>query len=109
MGQGGLMSAVNSDSSDRDREAIESARRAHEPSMEEILASIRNIIAEDPARGASPKPLQPAPAPITQIVYAKGAAAAQGEPSEADAAARRITVGGNTAEVYEFASAGANA
>ena len=83
MGQGGLMSAVNSDSSDRDREAIESARRAHEPSMEEILASIRNIIAEDPARGASPKPLQPAPAPITQIVYAKDAAAAQGEPSEA--------------------------
>ena len=43
--QGGLMSAINSNSSDRDLEAIHRAQRAHEPSMEEILASIRNIIA----------------------------------------------------------------
>ena len=49
MGQGGLMSAINSNSGDRDLEAIHRAQRAHEPSMEEILASIRNIIADDPA------------------------------------------------------------
>ena len=47
MGQGGPMSAVNSNSDDRDLEAIRRAQRAHEPSMEEILASIRNIIAEE--------------------------------------------------------------
>ena len=47
------MSAVNSNSDDRDLEAIRRAQRAHEPSMEEILASIRNIIAEErePATG----------------------------------------------------------
>ena len=49
------MSAINSNSSDRDFEAIHRAQRAHEPSMEEILASIRNIIADDPAKGAAPK------------------------------------------------------
>ena len=63
MGQGGLMSAVSSNSSGRDLDAIERAQRAHEPSMEEILASIRNIIAEDPARAPPPWPPQPAPAP----------------------------------------------
>ena len=47
MGQGGPMSAVNSNSDDRDLEAIRRAQRAHEPSMEEILASIRNIIADE--------------------------------------------------------------
>ena len=45
MGQGGLMSATNSNSTDRELEAIHRAQRAYEPSMEEILASIRNIIA----------------------------------------------------------------
>jgi cell pole-organizing protein PopZ len=67
------MSAVNSNSDDRDLEAIRRAQRAHEPSMEEILASIRNIIADErePAlTGAlKPGPLGPAPAP--QIVYSK--------------------------------------
>ena len=47
MGQGGLMSAINLNSSDGDLDAIGRAQRAHEPSMEEILASIRNIIADD--------------------------------------------------------------
>ena len=47
------MSATSSNSSDRDFEAIHRAQRAHEPSMEEILASIRNIIADEPARAAA--------------------------------------------------------
>jgi uncharacterized protein len=78
MGQGDLMSAVNSNASDRDIEAIERAQRAHEPSMEEILASIRNIIADE--RGAPPKPPHPALAP--QIIHSKDEAAPQGEASE---------------------------
>jgi uncharacterized protein len=72
MEQGGLMSAINSNSSDGDLEAIHRAQRAHEPSMEEILASIRNIIADDPARDAALK-RQQAPAPTPQIVYSKDA------------------------------------
>jgi uncharacterized protein len=68
------MSAINSSSSDGDLEAIHRAQRAHEPSMEEILASIRNIIADDPAKGAAPKPQQ-TPAPTPQIVYSKDIAA----------------------------------
>jgi uncharacterized protein len=63
------MSAINSNSSD-DLEAIHRAQRAHEPSMEEILASIRNMIADDPAKGAAPK-LQQTPSPMPQIVYSK--------------------------------------
>ena len=74
------MSAVNSSSSGRDLEAIERAQRAHEPSMEEILASIRHIIADE--RGAAPKPPHPAPAPAPQIVYSKDEAAPQAEASE---------------------------
>jgi len=72
------MSAVNSSSSDRDLEAIERAQRAHEPSMEEILASIRNIIADE-RRTAPP---QPGPAQAPQIVHSKDAAAPPREPSE---------------------------
>ena len=68
------MSATNSNSRDGDLEAIQRAQRAHEPSMEEILASIRNIIADDPAKGEAPKPQQ-TPAPMPQIVYSKDAAA----------------------------------
>jgi uncharacterized protein len=84
MGQGDLMSAVNSNSGDRDLEAIQRAQRAHEPSMEEILASIRNIIADErgPAKGPAPKPTQLTAAPLPQIVYSNDAAAAQGEVSE---------------------------
>jgi cell pole-organizing protein PopZ len=71
------MSATNSNSRDGDLEAIQRAQRAHEPSMEEILASIRNIIADDPAKGLAPKPQQ-IPAPMPQIVYSKDAAAPYG-------------------------------
>ncbi len=74
------MSAVNSNSGDRDLEALRRAQRAHEPSMEEILASIRNIIAEERAgkpREPAAAALRPAPsrpaAPLAgpQIVYSK--------------------------------------
>ena len=77
------MSATNSNSDDRDLEAIHRAQRAHEPSMEEILASIRNIIADDPVRGAAQEPPELAPAPSAQIVYSKDGSAVEGEPSEA--------------------------
>ena len=70
------MSAAHVSMSDRDLDALRRAQRAHEPSMEEILASIRTIIAEerDPAKaqeakGQPPKPAASAPAP--QIVYSK--------------------------------------
>jgi uncharacterized protein len=72
------MSAINSNSRDGDLEAIHRAQRAHEPSMEEILASIRNIIAEDPAKGGAPKPQQ-TPAPMPQIVYSEDTAAASSD------------------------------
>jgi uncharacterized protein len=70
------MSAVNSNVSDRDLEALRRAQRAHEPSMEEILASIRNIIAEEREQESPPAPrLAPsrpaAPAVAPQIVYSK--------------------------------------
>ena len=46
------MNAPNPSPADRDLEALRRAQRAHEPSMEEILASIRSIIADD--RRAAP-------------------------------------------------------
>lgn len=87
MGQGGLMSAINSNSDDRgELEAIRRAQRAHEPSMEEILASIRNIIADErePAQTAAPKQasLGPVLAPAPQIVYSKEAPAPHRNASE---------------------------
>jgi cell pole-organizing protein PopZ len=86
MGQGGPMSAVNSNSDDRDLEAIRRAQRAHEPSMEEILASIRNIIAEEhepaPVAALKPTPQAPALASAPQIVYSKEAPAPQRNASE---------------------------
>ena len=69
------MSPINANSSERDFEAIHHAQRAHEPSMEEILASIRNIIADDPAKRTAPKAPQPALALTPQIIYSKDAAA----------------------------------
>jgi uncharacterized protein len=86
-GQSGSMSAINSNSDDRDLEAIRRAQRAHEPSMEEILASIRNIIADErePAQNAAPKPAPQRPAASAagpQIVYSKDAAAPQRVASE---------------------------
>jgi cell pole-organizing protein PopZ len=84
MGQGDLMSAVNSNSGDRDLEAIQRAQRAHEPSMEEILASIRNIIADErgPAKGPAPKPTQLTAAPLPQVVCSHDPGAPQGGASE---------------------------
>jgi cell pole-organizing protein PopZ len=75
------MSAIDSNSSDGDLEAIHRAQRAHEPSMEEILASIRNIIADDPAREVAPK-RQQAPASMPQIVYSKDAPRSYGDAAE---------------------------
>ncbi len=49
--------------------------------MEEILASIRNIIADDPAKRPAPKAPQSAPPPAPQIVYSKDAVAPHGETS----------------------------
>src|SRR5579863_5704983 len=69
------MSAANSS---YDLDAIHRAQRAHEPSMEEILASIRNIIADDPARDAAAR-RQQAPAP--QILYSKEAPSSYGDAS----------------------------
>jgi cell pole-organizing protein PopZ len=88
------MSAINSNSSERDFEAIHRAQRAHEPSMEEILASIRNIIADDPAKRTAPKAPQPVPVPAPQIVYSKDVASphseTSGPPQRADANAPTV-------------------
>src|SRR5258708_4568142 len=43
--------------------------KVQEPSMEEILASIRRIIADDEAKPASPAPV-PAPAPVKPAAVA---------------------------------------
>ena len=57
------MNAPNPTAGERDFDALRRAQRAHEPSMEEILASIRAIIADDREPAApSPAP-QPKPAP----------------------------------------------
>jgi len=64
------MNAPNPNASERDLEALRRAQRAHEPSMEEILASIRSIIADD--RDAASAKSAPRPAPTgPQIVYSK--------------------------------------
>jgi cell pole-organizing protein PopZ len=69
------MSAINSNSDDRDLEAVRRAQRAYEPSMEEILASIRNIIADEREAGRSPAPKPASQAGASaagpQIVYSK--------------------------------------
>jgi hypothetical protein len=80
------MSVAVSSNETSEAEALLRAQRAHEPSMEEILASIRAIIADDREPAAAPKPgpqivysnaapPRPAPAPI--------AAAAAAEPAPA--------------------------
>jgi len=69
------MNAPNPSSTDRDLESLRRAQRAHEPSMEEILASIRSIIADDrePAAPPAAKPVSPGG---PQIVYSNSAAPA---------------------------------
>jgi uncharacterized protein len=69
--QGGLMSSIISKSNDRVSEAIHLAQQAHEPSMDEILASIRNLIADDPAKGLALKAPPTAPSPMPQIVSSR--------------------------------------
>src|ERR1700755_2358630 len=81
MGQGGPMSAVNSNSDDRDLDAIRRAQRAHEPSMEEILASIRAIIADD-REPSAPSAGLAASKPGPQIVYSSDAPRAVSPPPE---------------------------
>lgn len=67
------MNSPNLTPNERDLEALRRAQRAHEPSMEEILASIRSIIADD-----REPPAKPAPAPSgPQIVYSKDEFAAR--------------------------------
>jgi cell pole-organizing protein PopZ len=57
------------------------AAKAQEPSMEEILASIRRIIADDDARSKDPEPPKPAPAPVATLVQpAPVAAVTEPEP-----------------------------
>jgi len=70
------MNAADSNAGERDLDALRHAQRAHEPSMEEILASIRSIIADDrEAAAARPEPVKPTPTPAgPQIVYSKDAA-----------------------------------
>jgi hypothetical protein len=70
------MSAPNPTGGEREFDALRRAQRAHEPSMEEILASIRAIIADD--RAAEPAKPVAAPKPVVasvgpQIVYSKDA------------------------------------
>jgi hypothetical protein len=67
------MNAADSNAGERDLDALRHAQRAHEPSMEEILASIRSIIADDrEAAAARPEPVKPTPTPAgPQIVYSK--------------------------------------
>ena len=68
------MSAANPSISDREYEALRRAQKAHEPSMEEILASIRSIIAEErsPAKPFEPKNSAKAAAPVSpQVVYSR--------------------------------------
>jgi uncharacterized protein len=77
------MSAINSNSGDRDLDEVHRAQRAHEPSMEEILASIRNIIADDPIRGAPREPPGPAPSPMARVIDSSDRPV-EGEPSEAE-------------------------
>jgi cell pole-organizing protein PopZ len=65
------MSAPNPTGGEREFDALRRAQRAHEPSMEEILASIRAIIADD--RAAEPAKPVAAPKSVAsvgpQIVY----------------------------------------
>ncbi len=82
MGQGDPMSAVNSNSDDRDLDAIRRAQRAHEPSMEEILASIRTIIADDREPTPAAAPQGPALSSAPQVVFSKEAPALHGNASE---------------------------
>jgi cell pole-organizing protein PopZ len=85
------MSAPNPTSGERDLDALRRAQRAHEPSMDEILASIRAIIADDRhVDAAKPAPVPPpANKPVAnsgpQIVYSEPAPVAKDAPEPPDA------------------------
>lgn len=91
--EGVKMTAPNTQN-ERDYEALRRAQRAHEPSMEEILASIRAIIADDRApevARSAPPPLRAVPNTGPQIVYSndapvRGPAELPPAPKVADAA-----------------------
>ncbi len=81
------MNAPNSPPGERDLDALRRAQRAHEPSMEEILASIRSIIADDREPVAARSGPKPDAAPSgPQIVYSKdeSALARAAEPPPAE-------------------------
>jgi uncharacterized protein len=64
------MSAVNSSSGDRDGDMLRRVQRVHEPSMEEILASIRDLMVDEreAEKAASSRAATSWP---PQIVYSK--------------------------------------
>lgn len=84
------MSVAASSNDDTETDALVRAQRAHEPSMEEILASIRAIIADDKEPAAKPQivyssdaPLRPAdPDPAPTVVWSRKAEAVENKPSE---------------------------
>jgi cell pole-organizing protein PopZ len=66
-----------------DLDALHRAQRAYEPSMEEILASIRNIISEErPGMGALPSSAAVRPAPIADSPQPPPPAAERQQPVE---------------------------
>lgn len=65
-------------------------QRAHEPSMEEILASIRRIIADDRALPLTPRPAEVAAAPAVVPEPAANEAGAPGEEIRAAYVAPRV-------------------
>jgi len=78
------MNAPNPNPGERDFDALRRAQRAHEPSMEEILASIRSIIADDREPAAKPA-TKPSAAPQgPQIVYSKDAPAPRTPPERVE-------------------------
>ncbi|HZZ59607.1 MAG TPA: DUF2497 domain-containing protein [Roseiarcus sp.] len=90
------MSAANSSSGDREGDTLRRAQRAHEPSMEEILASIRNMMVDEreadnaaSSRAASSRPPPPAP----QIVYSKDDSGSQSPVQETP----KLSPGGKSA------------
>jgi hypothetical protein len=69
---------------DREDEALKRAQRSHEASMDEILASIRAIIADDKAN-AGANSARPAPGPGPQVIYSNF-----GQPKPAEAPAQQL-------------------
>ena len=110
------MNAPNSTPGERDLDALRRAQRAHEPSMEEILASIRSIIADDREPVAARTAPKPDAAPSgPQIVYSKdefGAdarrrTAAAGRTADAESGVEPAAAAGDRARKRAEARAGA--